>query len=255
MPNDTITTVSELVEEPWRTATVRSVEDLAVDVSEVVLEVPSWPGHRAGQFVEVRLPGAGRWERAHSYSIANAPTASESTSVRLAVPSGALAGVPVGSALHVNGPRGERLAWHPDDTGMRPLLLIGGGTGIVPLLAIAKSWAEQPERGRLQMIYSVKSLDRRLYDIDLDALATQPGADVATIVTGEGPAPVRRGRGGGRLSALDLELFGLLPSAEPECFVCGPTSFVESVTRMLVQTKHSAARIRTEWDVSLEEDA
>lgn len=254
MPSDTMTDVSVSVDDRWREGTLESVDDLALEVCEAVIDVPSWPGHRAGQYVDVRMPGASRWERPHSYSIANAPVRGSSTGIRLAVPRRAIEDVPVGSVLHIDGPKGDRMVWSPADTDLRPLLLIGGGTGIVPLLAIAHTWAEQLRRGQLQLIYSVRSLDRRLYGAELDALATQTDADVATIVTGNGPGPTRRGRGGGRLSALDLELFGLPPMAEPECFVCGPASFVESVVRMLVQTKHPAIRIRTEWDVSLEDE-
>jgi len=253
MPIDAITDVSASIDAQWRLGTLVSVENLTIDISEAVVEVPSWPGHSAGQYADVRLPGASRWERPHSYSIANAPSRGPATYIRFAVPRVALDDIPLQSTLYIDGPKGDRMAWRPGETDERPLLLIGGGTGIVPLLSVARAWAAQSHRGPLQLIYSVRSLNRRLYEATLDALAAEHDADVATIVTGDGPWPMQRGRGGGRLSALDLELFGLPPSAEPECFVCGPASFVESVTRMLVQTKHPATRIRTEWEVSLED--
>ncbi|GAB3611854.1 FAD-dependent oxidoreductase [Humibacter ginsengisoli] len=255
MLNEAVASVAVLDDEPWRSAAVAHVADLADGIAEVTIDVPSWPGHRAGQYVDVRLPGASRWERPHSYSIANPPSRESSTRIALAVPAQAVADIPIGTGLHVDGPKGERMAWTPGDTDFRPLLLIGGGTGIVPLMAIAETWLLQRQRGPLQIIHSVRSLERRLYGSRLDVIGGQGDAEVATIITGDGTESGLRGRGGGRLSALDLELFGLPPSAEPECFVCGPASFVESVTRMLVQTKHPAARIRTEWEVSLEDQS
>jgi len=229
---------------------------LADETSEVVLEVPSWPGHLAGQYLNVRLPSQDRWARPHSFSIATPPTATGEPAVqlRIAVRADLFAAVPVGATLQVEGPKGDRMAWRPESTGDRPLLLIGGGTGIVPLMSIVHAWTTQPQRARLQVIYSVRTLGRQLYADELARIGELPEAEVVTIVTRGEYGPERLGRGGGRLSAIDLEVFGLPPGSEPECFVCGPVSFVESVTRMLVQTKHPAVRIRTEWDVSLEEE-
>lgn len=254
MLKEALPSAAVLEGEPWRTAVITDVAALATGVAEVIIDVPSWTGHRSGQYVDVRLPGANRWERPHSYSIANAPSCEASTRIALAVPAATFAGISVGTELQVDGPKGARMAWSPGDTDPRPLLLIGGGTGIVPLLSIADAWLRQPRRrGSLQIIHSVRSFDRRPYGARLDLIGDEPDVEVTTIITGDDSGAGLSGRGGGRLSALDLELFGLPASAEPECFVCGPASFVESVARMLVQTKHPAARIRTEWEVSLED--
>lgn len=245
-----------MVARRWREARLLDVRPLVAGVREIILDVPSWPGHLAGQHVDVRTFGTGAWSHVRSFSIANPPavTPDSATRVHLAVQefdhgglSRSFSAPGATSRLQVDGPRGDRMTWLPAEMGSRPLLLIGGGTGIVPLLAIAGAWEATLPHSRLKVLYSVRSLEMRLFADDLARLAEYDHAEVATIVTGDGPAPLRHRRGAGRLSALDLELFGWPAEAMPECFVCGPTPFVESVTRMLVQTKHPAARVHTEW--------
>ncbi|MEO7122232.1 MAG: oxidoreductase [Lacisediminihabitans sp.] len=248
----------------WQEAALVGVRPLIPGVHEVILNVPSWPGHIAGQHVDVRTFRAGTWSRARSFSIANAPAAGpeRATRIRLAVQAVADGDQsypftdPVEDyTVQVDGPRGKRMTWRPEEAGHHPLLLIGGGTGIVPLMAIAEAWVTAEASSELKVLYSVRSMESQLFAVELARLSEHPRAEVATIVTRAGPRPLRSRRDSGRLSALDLELFGWSPGVEPECYVCGPVPFVESVTRMLVQTKHSAARIRTEWLVPMEDSS
>jgi ferredoxin-NADP reductase len=248
MPEDSM--IASAAERRWREAVLVDVRPLRGGVCDVVLDVSEWPGHLAGQHLDVRLRGSRGWSKTHSYSIANVPGAAmePSTWVHLAVQEDSIEGIRPGDVVEVDGPKGLRMAWTPEQTGDRPLLLIGGGTGIVPLMAIACTWAAQPQRVPLRIIHSVRSRRAQIYDDEMAVLAFELGAGVVSVSTGDDSAPRLSGQGG-RLTPRDLELFGFAPKDEPECFVCGSESFVESVVGMLVQAGHARSRIRTEWDV------
>lgn len=233
----------------WMDATLVAACPLIPGMCEITLEVDSWPGHLAGQHVDIRVPGSSRWQRPHSYSIGNAPGTGGMPFnwLRLAVPVELLMQFDRGGPVQVAGPKGDRMAWAPGQTGERPLLLIGGGSGIVPLLAIACAWASQPSRSSLRLIHSVRSRRQQLYSDELSLLEIECGARVTSVVTRGAPPSAPRGR----IGLQDLEAFGLPPSAEPECFVCGPVPFVQSVATMLASSGHPLERIRTEWTVPL----
>ena len=235
----------------WRTAALLGSTPLVPGMFEITLELSSWPGHLAGQHVDIRLPGSSRWQRPRSYSICNAPGAGgmPTNQLRLAVPTELYVDVARCGALEVDGPKGDRMAWASAQTGDRPLLLIGGGTGIVPLLAIASAWAAQPRRGALMLMHSVRSRQQQLYSDELSLLEMECGARVMSIVTRRTSAGQEAPRG--RIGVRDLEAFGPPPSADPECFVCGPGSFVESIASMLASVGHPHEFIRTEWPVAL----
>ncbi|WP_460571120.1 ferredoxin--NADP reductase [Humibacter soli] len=236
----------------WLEATLVDVLAMEAGMREIVLDVGDWPGHLAGQHVDVRLPGGGRWDRPHSYSIANAHRSAmdSPTRVHLVVSAELVSGLGPGMSLQIHGPKGERMAWTPEQTGDRPLLLIAGGTGIIPLIAIANTWATQPGGAPLHVICSVRSPRQRLRVDNMALLAEEDGAKVTWVVTGSG-SPARASGSSGRITARDLEFFGLPPADEPECFVCGSPSFVESVAGLLAEAGHPAARIRTEWEIPL----
>ncbi|WEG09176.1 hypothetical protein PU630_01030 [Microbacterium horticulturae] len=228
----------------WLTAEVSSRSSLGENITQLELRVPDWPGHLPGQYVEVR-PDAGSDVR--RFSIANPHTAGSSR-IHLVAVSDVLRGLAVGSFIEVCGPEGEGLRWDADATASRPLLLIAGGTGVVPLIAIAREWRRRAERSRLTLLYSVRSAGDVVYGSELEELDAEDDGTAVTVITRRGAEGSRVARPR-RLSALDLELYGIAPSENPECFVCGPPSFVEDVARMLVQAKHAAVRIHTEWDV------
>jgi ferredoxin-NADP reductase len=246
----------------WRDAVVVETSALAPAVRGVSIEVTGWPEHRAGQYVDVRV-GTGAGASVRSYSVADVVVldrVSRTVRVELAVqlpsdgsaPRGArhLERLSRGAAVQLDGPKGERLTWAPGETGERPLFFVAGGTGLVPLMAVIREWSRSGSGGTARLVHSVRSVDACLFTSELAAIERCGRLELATVTTraqGADPAQVRRAAG--RLGALDLELFGWPPSADPECFVCGPAGFVESVTRMLVQMGHDASRIRTEWSV------
>jgi len=218
---------------------------LCAGIAEVTLRVEDWPGHLPGQHVNVRLDsGEGR-----RFSIAN-PSMVGENDIQLAVKSELLQALSIGQQVAVRGPLGDGLVWNADPLNLRPLLLIAGGMGIVPMMAIARTWRRRPSRPRMRVIYSVRSADDIVYSDELRALDTLSDAGVEIIYT-RSPAEDGGKRIVGRLSALDLEVYGIPATDHPECYVCGPESFVEDVARMLVQTKHLATSIHTEWDVAL----
>lgn len=236
----------------WRAAQVVEVRDLAPSVRGILLAVAGWPGHRAGQYVDVRPlnePAAAR-----SFSVADVEVDGEIARVELVVqlpPDGAALHRPwavgalrVGERVELAGPKGEKLTWAPGETGGRPLFLIAGGTGIAPLMSVLRAWVRSGEQGAARVLHSVRTVDARIFADELAQLARTRPVEVATIVTRERGAG--DSRAGGRLGALDLEVFGWPASDAPECFVCGPAGFVDAVTRMLVQMGHDAARIHTE---------
>ena len=233
----------------WHEARLVTTAPLVPGLCEITIDVEAWPGHLAGQHVDIRVPGAGRWDRAHSYSIANAPGTggTPATWLRLAVPAELRDHLMQGARLEVDGPKGHRMAWQPEQTGDRPLLLIGGGSGIVPLLAIACAWAARPGPAPLRLIHSVRSRRQQPYNEEIALLEIECGARVTSVITRAGA--LSRGETRGRISRRDLELFGFPAASNPECFVCGSGSFVESVAEMLSECGHPASAIRTEWAI------
>lgn len=118
-------------------------------------------------------------------------------------------------------------------------------------MAIDEVWVAVETSSNLGVVDSVRSVESPLFTGKLARLSEHPRSEVAMIVTSARPRPLQSRTEAGRLSALDLELFGWSPVAEPELCVRGPVPVVVTVTKMLVQTKHSAARVRTEWLVPM----
>jgi len=131
--------------------------------------------------------------------------------------------------------------WEPDDT--RPVLLVGGGSGVVPLMAMLRHHGAVRHRGEMRLVYSARTLADVLYRGELDGLAESGGAVTITL-TRELPE-----RWAGRTGRVDGELLadaGWPPAVEPRCYVCGPTPFVEAAADALVGLGHRPADIKTE---------
>jgi ferredoxin-NADP reductase len=137
---------------------------------------------------------------------------------------------------------GGWFVWRPEDTA--PVLLVAGGSGVVPLMAMIRARAGA-SRVPFRLIYSVRSPEDRLYGAELRRRAAEDGGlDVAWVHTRT--APQDDPRPPGRLSALDLTEHGWPPDFEPTCYVCGPTGFVETAAKLLLGIGHPPERIRTE---------
>jgi ferredoxin-NADP reductase len=222
----------------WQVATVAELVDETPRTRTLVLEIDGWDGHRAGQHVDVRLTAEDGYQAERSYSIASGP---DDAPLELTVEriddgevSPYLTGeLRRGDVFEVRGPIGGYFAWEPADGG--PLFLVGGGSGVVPLRSMLR--ARTPEDAA-RLIYSARSFDDVIYRDELEAL----GDDVVFTLTRE----QRDGFRSGRVDAALIREAGFPPDQEPRVFVCGPTSFVESVAAALVEQGHAPEWIRTE---------
>jgi ferredoxin-NADP reductase len=226
--------VAEVVEETHQAVTI-------------ALEVPDWPGHRAGQHVDVRLTAPDGYQAERSYSIASAP---ENGRVELTVEriddgevSPYLAGVlEAGDEIELRGPIGGHFTWAVEDGG--PLLLVAGGSGLVPLMAMLRHRANQGSHVETRLLVSVRSRGDLLYADELAHLHGGDGLDIRTTLTRERPD----GWTGftGRIDAAMLEQLGPAPAEAPRAFVCGPTPFVEAAADLLVDLGHAPGVIHAE---------
>jgi ferredoxin-NADP reductase len=213
------------------------------------MTVPDWPGHRAGQHVDVRLTADDGYQAQRSYSIASPPDAGDRVTVTVeriddGEVSPFLAGeLRVGDRLELRGPIGGYFVW--DVTAGGPVLLIAGGSGVCPLMAMLRHRAAQASAVPVRLLYSARSMDDVIYRDEIDRLAAGgTGFEVAYTLTRSQPpdwSGYRR-----RIDAAMLAEFAWPPEQQPLTFICGPTPLVESAAEALVQLGHDAARIKTE---------
>ena len=235
----------------WRVASVAELRDETARARTLVLDVPDWPGHAAGQHVDVRLVAEDGYEAQRSYSIASPP---EERTVSLTVErledgevSTYLTGeLRQGDGLELRGPIGGYFVWNAGVRG--PLLLIAGGSGIVPLMAMLRHHAHADVSTRsevlLRMLYSARSLEDVIYRSELEQLANPPHVEVFLTLTRNAPVSWNGFRG--RISREMLEAVSWSATAAQNVYVCGPTPLVESVATQLVELGHAASRVRTE---------
>ena len=232
----------------WRAAKVVELTPETSQTKTITFDVPGWPGHRAGQHVDVRLTADDGYQAERSYSIASAPdgTRVELTVVRIGdgEVSPYLTGeLQPGDQIELRGPVGGYFVWEPPDGG--PLLLVAGGSGVAPLMAMIRLRALEGSRIPTRLLYSARSLDDVIYRGELAELAARgDGFDVVYTLTRRQPAGWD---GYGR--RVDTELLrdvGPVSSELAVAFVCGPTPFVEAVASGLVELGHEPARIKTE---------
>jgi len=232
----------------WRIGHLREVRDETPSARTLVFEVPGWPGHLAGQHVDVRLTAEDGYSTERSYSIASASSGDGVELTVQRVPDGEVSPylvdvLNIGDPVELRGPVGGWFVWRPTDT--PPVLLLAGGSGAVPLIAMIRARASAAVRVPFRLIYSTRTPEDVLYADELRRRALQDrGLDVTFVYTRRGPDG--HGRPVGRLTAADLAEWGWPPDFEPSCYVCGPTGFVEAAADLLVDAGHEARRIKTE---------
>ena len=216
--------------------------------STLTLEVPDWPGHRAGQHVDVRLTAPDGYTTQRSYSIASATDSSTVDLTVQGVPDGEVSSYLVGVAMNgdqfeLRGPIGGYFVWEP--SAVDPVLLVAGGSGVVPLMAMIRTRAEACSRVPFRLVYSVRDPDSAIYATELvRRVRDDRGLDVSYVYTRA--APPDHPYPPGRLDAARLAEAGWPAELTPLCYVCGPTGFVEAAADLLVAAGHPAERIRTE---------
>ena len=212
----------------------------------IVLELPDWAGHRAGQHVDVRLTAEDGYEAERSYSIASAPEDSTLVLTVERLADGEVSPYLVdelrpGDELELRGPIGGYFVWEASFGG--PLLMVAGGSGVVPFRAMLRHWADGDRATMPRLLYSSRSLPDVIYRDELMRLAGD-GADIQITLTRDWPEDWDGHRG--RFDRETIERLAWPPEANPFNYVCGPNSFVESVAQALVAAGHPAGRIRTE---------
>ncbi len=240
----------------WRQATVIDVVPETSRTRTLVLDVPEWPGHRAGQHVDVRLTAPDGYQAERSYSIASPP---EDPRLALTIErleegevSTYLADeLHTGDKLELRGPIGGYFVWDVPVGG--PLFLVAGGSGIVPLMAMlrhreaALATSDDASRHGLpaRLLYSSRGWDEVIYREALAHLAENDTAlEVRHTLTRNQPAGWTGFRR--RIDRAMLEEVTWPPSERPRVFICGPTPLVESAAQAMVELGHDPALIKTE---------
>lgn len=232
----------------WRVATVEAARAESPSARTLVLRVPDWPGHLPGQHVDVRLTAPDGYSAQRSYSIASSwrdGGAVELTVQRVEdgeVSSYLTDDLEVGQPLELRGPVGGWFVWRDAPP---PVLLVAGGSGIVPLMAMIRARGDVRGRQPFRLIYSVRTPQDVLYAGELARrVRDDAGLDVRFVYTRK--APDGWPDPPGRLTVATLNTYGWPPDFAPDVFVCGPTSFVEAAADILVALGHDPKKIRTE---------
>ena len=215
-------------------------------VHSLLLDVPDWPGHLAGQHVDIRLTSEDGYQAQRSYSIASAPEDQRLMLTIERLEEGEVSpylsdALQPGDALELRGPIGGYFVWHEPLGG--PLLLLAGGSGVVPFRSILRHHAATRSRVPVRLLYSARRFAEVIYREELERLAAN-GVDVKLTLTREWPdgwTGYRR-----RIDSDLLREIAWPPSENPLVYACGPTSFVETAANTLVSLGYQPTRIRTE---------
>ena len=232
----------------WLVAQVAETITETPRVRTLVLDVPGWSDHRAGQHVDVRLTAEDGYQAERSYSLASAPGEAPAITVEL-LDDGEVSPYLVeiageGDRFELRGPIGGYFVWQAE-TAAEPLLLVAGGSGVVPLMSMLRHRAAAGSDVPTRLLYSSRTIGDVIYRGELDELAgREDGLGVVYALTREQPAGWT-----GYARRVDSEMLrevAFPPERSPRIFVCGPTSFVEAVADGLVGLGHPAGRVRTE---------
>ena len=213
----------------------------------LVFDVPGWPGHLPGQHVDVRLTAPDGYTTQRSYSIASAGDGNRVELTVQRVEDGEVSPyltdiLKVGEPCELRGPVGGWFVWRP---GPAPVTLIAGGSGLVPLMAMIRTRHRLKSQTPFRLLYSVRTPDDVIYADELRSRARDDrGLDVSYVYTRR--APEGFAREPGRLTVADVNTHAWPAQFQPTTYVCGPTSFVETVADILVALGHDARAIRTE---------
>lgn len=220
--------------------------DETARTKSIVLDAPEWPGHRAGQHLDVRLTAADGYQAQRSYSIASAPADERLVITVERLEDGEVSPyltdeLRVGDEFELRGPIGGYFVWHQSMT--RPLLMLAGGSGVVPFRSMLRDWATGPRSQSPRLLYSSRSLEQVIFREELDAFS-RDGVDVQITLTRDSPATWRGHRG--RIDSQLLNELAFPVADDPIAYVCGPSGFVETAAQALLELGYPPARIRTE---------
>jgi ferredoxin-NADP reductase len=252
----------------WLAATVRETRDETATARTVTFDVPGWPGHQAGQHVTVKLTAEDGYSTQRDYSIASAPEAGAVDITVQRLEDGEVSPYLTeiarpGDQLELRGPIGGWFAWDPADA--RPLLLLAGGSGVVPLMSMIRTHAKVNSQVPVRLIYSARTPADVIYAAEISERSRVSPLTVTFLYTrasrsalagaaspqatgGAADAPAARVPRvyAGRLNRDILGETAFLPQSDPATFICGPTGFVEAASDLLVKAGYAPGTIKTE---------
>lgn len=232
----------------WSIARVVDLIEENPTARSIVFEVPGWEGHAPGQHIDVRLSDGEGYEAQRSYSIATPVDGERITITVELVDDGEVSPFLIeelreGDGIELRGPIGGYFVWAP--TSSDPLFLVGGGSGVVPLVAMMRARRQAGSTTPVHYLASARSFGRLLYFDELSDIAmADRSASIVHTLTRSHPegwtGPTRR------IDSEMLTLSGFDARDEPDIFVCGPTGFVENVSHVLVELGHDPQKVKTE---------
>src|SRR5262245_33930827 len=231
----------------WQLARVVDIVAETPRTKSLVLDVPGWRGHTAGPHVDVRLTAEDGYQAQRSYSIASPPEERQIILTVERLDDGEVSPyltevLQKGDQLELRGPIGGYFTWQVAAGG--PLLVVAGGSGIVPLMAMLRHRAAQGSNLPTRLLYSSRAFDEIIYRQELDRLAADPTLMVTHTLTRRQPpnwTGYRR-----RIDQAMLAEVAWSASEQPLAFICGPTALVEGVASALVELGHDPLRVKTE---------
>jgi ferredoxin-NADP reductase len=226
----------------WRPATVREATRETPSATTLVLDVPGWPGHRAGQHLDLRLTAEDGYTAQRSYSISSAPEDGGPAVTVERLDDGEVSPYLVddaqpGAAVDVRGPVGGWFVWNAADGG--PLQLIGGGSGLAPLMSMLRHRRRSGSEAETRLLLSARGPDDVLFAGELAAV-------VEPVITYTREPPPGWTGYTRRVDRAMLEEAAIPPDRHPRVYVCGPTGLVEGVAADLVAIGYDPSLIRTE---------
>jgi ferredoxin-NADP reductase len=233
----------------WRVGNVVALHDETATARTITLEVPDWPGHVAGQHVDIRLTASDGYSAVRSYSIASAPNSEKRVELTVErLPKGEVSPyltqeLAIGDRLELRGPIGGWFVWRSQQT--EPTQLIAGGSGIVPLIAMIRARWAAGRTSPFRLLYSVREPGAIFYRDELQAFSDH-GDSMSLTYAYTRAVPKNWPRPPGRIDTALIANATLPPTLSPTCYVCGPTPFVEIAAGFLSASGNSPDKIRTE---------
>jgi ferredoxin-NADP reductase len=234
----------------WRAGIVVALHDETSTARTITLEVRDWPGHVAGQHVDVRLTAADGYSAVRSYSIASAPNSEGRVQITVErLPNGEVSPyltqeVMLGDRLELRGPIGGWFVWRPQQT--EPVQLVAGGSGIVPLMAMIRSRVVAGSTAPFRLLYSVREPGGICYRDELRALSAVEDRSVMVSYAYTRTVPKDWPRPPSRIDAAFVTDTTWPADLGPTCYICGPTPFVETAANFLTASGNDRDKIRTE---------
>lgn len=238
----------------WSPATLERVHAETSSARTLTFDVAGWSGHQPGQHVDVRLTAADGYTAQRAYSIGSAPAAATFDLTVEETPGGEVSPFLVemakpGVIVEVRGPLGGWFLWTPDR--IEPVQLVGGGSGVVPLMSMFRTHRISKHPSPMRLLYSVRSPADILFANELhafhplDHVGLKSTADSVSVLYSRA-TPTGEQRPARRLSEVDVQAHTLPSASHPVCYVCGPTPFVEAAVALLLAAGHPPSMIRTE---------